>query len=280
MRVAEGYGKAALVTGASSGIGKAVADYLKDQGYHVYGGARRVPADGGSQQAGKDGGFLKMLRMDVRDDASVRAAVEQVLAAEGDLGLVVNCAGFGLAGSVEDTTPEEARAQFETNFFGPLRVYRAVLPIMRRRGGGFIATVSSVAGFIPLPFQSMYSASKFALEAMTESMRMEVAPFGIKVSLIEPGDIKTGFTSAREWVAAAKGDSVYKERCRRAVAAMEKSELAGPGPEVVVRVLAGLMRAKNPPARVIVGAQYKLVGCLKRIVTDRFLEFVLVKMYS
>ncbi|MHB8928673.1 MAG: SDR family oxidoreductase [Bacillota bacterium] len=278
--MADGYGKTVLVTGASSGIGKAVAGYLRDRGYHVYGGARRVPAEGGVPEAGKDGGFVKMLRMDVRDDASVKAAVEQVLAAEGDLGVVVSCAGFGLAGAVEDTTPEEAQAQFETNFFGPLRVYRAVLPTMRRRGGGLIVTVSSVAGFIPLPYQSMYSASKYALEAMTESLRMEVAPFGVKVSLIEPGDIKTGFTSARAWVEAAKGDSVYKERCQRAVAAMEKSELAGPGPEVVVRVLAGLMRAKNPAARVIVGTQYKLVGFLKRIVTDRFLEFVLVKMYS
>ncbi|MHB0886769.1 MAG: SDR family oxidoreductase [Bacillota bacterium] len=277
--MAKGYGKAVLVTGASSGIGKAAAEYLKDRGYHVYGGARRVPADA-APQPGKDGGFVKMLRLDVRDDASVKAAVDTVLAAEGDLGFVVSCAGFGLAGSVEDTSPEEAEAQFDTNFFGPLRVYRAVLPTMRKRGGGFIAVVSSVAGFIPLPFQSMYSASKYALEAMTESMRMEVAPFGIKVSLIEPGDIRTGFTSAREWVAAAKGDSVYKERCQKAVASMEKSELAGPGPEVVVRVLAGLMRAKRPPARVIVGPMYKAVGFLKRIVTDRFLEFVLVKMYS
>ncbi|HEY3316279.1 MAG TPA: SDR family oxidoreductase [Bacillota bacterium] len=277
--MAADYGKAVLITGASSGIGKACAEYLRDQGYHVYGGSRRVSPEDEVPVPGRNGGWLKMLRLDVRDEASVRNMVGRILAAEGHLGVVINCAGYTLSGSVEDTTPEEAHEQMDTNFYGPLRVYRAVLPGLRKQGGGLIVTVSSVAGFIPIPFQPMYSASKYALEAMTEAMRMEVAPFGVKVSLVEPGDIKTGFTSARAWTAKSR-QSVYADRCARAVAAMAKSEQGGPGPEIVVRVVAGLLRSKNPPVRVIVGVQYKLVGFLKRIVTDRFLEFVLVKMYS
>lgn len=277
------YEKVVFVAGASSGIGKACADYLKDQGYHVYGAARRVTPDmvAGPGDTGQNGGFLRWLQLDVRDDSSVKAAVQKVLEAEGGLGVLIHAAGYGLAGSVEDTSPLEALAQFETNFFGPLRMYRAVLPAMRRQGGGRIIVVTSVAGFVPLPFQSMYSASKYALEAMTESLRMEVAPLGIKVSMVEPGDISTGFTSARAWTAEARVDaSPYKERCRRAVAAMEKSETKGPGPQIVVKDVARLLRMKNPPPRVITGFDYKMVGFLKRIVPDRFLEYVLVKMYS
>ena len=277
------YGKVALVVGASSGIGKACAEYLKDQGYHVYGAARRITPElaAGPGEPGREGGFLRWLQMDVREGASVGAAVQKVLDAEGGLGVLVHAAGYGLAGSVEDTSPEEALAQFETNFFGPLRMYRAVLPTMRRQGGGRIVVITSVAGFVPLPFQSMYSASKYALEAMTESLRMEVASLGIKVSMVEPGDISTGFTAARAWTAQAAADaSPYKKRCERAVASMVKSETKGPGPQIVVKDVARLLRMKNPPARVITGFDYKMVGFLKRIVPDWFLEYVLVKMYS
>ena len=275
--------KVVFIAGASSGIGKACGDYLKDKGYRVYGGARRITAEmeGGTGEPGLEGGFRKWLHLDVRDEGSVNAAVQKVMEAEGGLGIVISAAGYGLAGAVEDTSPDEALAQFETNFLGPLRVFRAVLPVMRRQRGGRLVVVTSVAGFIPLPFQSMYSASKYALEGMTESLRMEVAPFGIKVSMVEPGDISTGFTSARAWTRAAEVESSpYRKRCAQAVAAMAKSELGGPGPQIVVKDVVRLLRMKNPPARVITGLSYKMVGLLKRIVPDSFLEYVLVKMYS
>jgi len=182
-----------LITGASSGIGKTCATRLHERGYQVYGTSRSAPAPG----AGKQSSFqmppfpYKMLRMDVNDDKSVQDGVGAVLADAGRIDAAVNCAGFGIAGAVEDTSTEEAKAQLETNFFGTLRVCRAVLPIMREQGSGAIVNISSIAGLIGIPYQAMYSASKFAIEGMTEALRLEVKPFGIRVCLIEPGDLKS-----------------------------------------------------------------------------------------
>jgi len=272
------YGKSVLITGASSGMGKAFAEYLKDRGYHVYGASRRVAEDDSIE--GKNGGFLKMVRMDVRDDEMVKETVKAVVAAEGRIDIAINCAGYGLAGAVEDTTPQEAMAQFDTNFFGVLRVCRAVLPYMRVQGRGLIVNVGSVAGFIAIPYQSMYSASKYALEALSQAMRMEVKPFGVKVALIEPGDVKTGFTASRTWAEASKGDTPYKERCQKAIAAMEKSEMSGPGPDIVVKALVRIIESEDPPIKTVVGADYKFIAFLKRLVPDRFVEYVVNKMYS
>ena len=272
------YGDVVLITGASSGIGKACAEHLKDKGYHVYGTSRRAWDD--IKVEGKGGGFIKMVQMDVRDDASVKAAVEHIVDAEGGIDVAINCAGYALAGAVEDTAPEEAMAEFDTNFFGVLRVCRAVLPHMRRKGRGLIINISSVAGFFAIPYQSMYSASKYALEALSQAMRMEVKPFGIKVALIEPGDVRTGFTASRTWAEASKGDTPYKERCQKAIAAMEKSEMNGPGPEIVVKALSKIIESKDPPIKTVVGADYKFIAFLKRLVPDRFVEYVVNKMYS
>ncbi|HOJ93251.1 MAG TPA: SDR family oxidoreductase [Dictyoglomaceae bacterium] len=272
------YGKSVLITGASSGIGKACAEYLKDQGYHVYGTSRH--GDGSIITNDKNGGFLNMLRMDVQDDEMVNEVVKYIADREGTVDIAINCAGYGLAGAVEDTSPQEAMDEFNTNFFGVLRVCRAVLPYMRAKGNGLIINISSVAGFIAIPYQSMYSASKYALEALSQAMRIEVKPFGIKVTLIEPGDIRTGFTSSRIWTKAAKGDTPYKERCQRAIESMEKSEMNGPGPEIVVKAVAKVIESKNPPIREVVGAEYKLIAFLRRIAPDRLIEYVVTKMYS
>ncbi len=267
-----------FVAGASSGIGRDVAERFAGMGYHVYGGSRRV-AESGELHDAQNGGFAKFMRLDVRDQASVDAAVSCVMQAESRIDGVVMCAGYALAGAVEDTTPEEAWAQFDTNFLGALRLFRAVLPKMREQKSGTIVVIGSVAGFVPLPFQAMYSASKYALAAMTESLRMEVEPFGIRVCLVEPGDINTGFTSSRMWVSRPLAQSAYAKRCKRAVESMQKSEMHGLGPKCVTDVVVRLMRQKRPPVRVVVGVQYKAVAVLKRLLPDGVVHAILKKLY-
>src|ERR1700759_3251829 len=178
-----------LVTGASSGIGLACATYLAGRGYRVYGTSRRA---GTSQK-----GSVAMLVADVTNDLSVEQAVAAVLEREGRLDIVVNNAGMCLAGPAENTSIEAAKSQLEVNFFGAHRVCRAVLPIMRSQRAGYIVNIGSIGGLVAIPYQSMYSASKFALEGFSESLRMEVRPFGIRVVIIEPGDHKTAITENR-----------------------------------------------------------------------------------
>src|SRR5258708_5663628 len=176
-----------LVTGASSGIGAIAAAFLAERGYRVYAGARSAVTAAG----------VEPIALDVSDDASVTRAIEAILAKEGRLDILVNNAGFGIAGAIEDTSIDEARAQFDVNFFGVLRMCRAVLPAMRPRKAGYIVNIGSIGGLIAIPFQGFYSASKFALEGFSEALRLEVRPFGIHVVLIEPGDHRTSFTPNR-----------------------------------------------------------------------------------
>ena len=191
--------------------------------------------------------------MDVDREDSVREGVARVLAAEGRIDVLVNNAGFGLAGAVEDTSIEEARSLIETNLLGPLRLCRAVLPAMRDQGCGLIVNVSSLAGRAAVPFQGIYSATKFALEGLTEALRMEARPFGVAVVLLEPGDLRTGFTASRRVVAAARVNPAYRERFARALAAMEKDERHGAGPGAAAAALVRIVGARSPRLRYAVG---------------------------
>jgi NAD(P)-dependent dehydrogenase (short-subunit alcohol dehydrogenase family) len=258
-----------LITGASAGFGKVCAEHLSLHGHRVYGTSRRAEAP---EPGGTDTG-PRMIPMDVCDDDSVRAAVDLVLTREGRLDVVVNNAGVGVAGSVEDTLPEEALALFETNFFGVHRVCRAVLPALRRQGSGLIVNVSSLGGRMTLPFQGFYSASKYAVESLTEALRMELKPFGIRVTMIEPGDFKTDFTANRTFARASGDDSAYAERCRIAVSVMEKDELGGSDPKQVARLVARLMEKNSPRARYPIGSlpERVFVG-LKRFLPDALFE--------
>ncbi len=268
-----------LITGASSGIGKALAGYLSQKGYKVYGTSRRqIAASRTETKSSNESGFLKMIQLDVCSEESVKKAVKQVLETEGKIDVLINNAGSGIAGAVEDTTAAEALSQLDVNFLGVLRMCREVLPGMRRRGDGLIVNIGSVAGIFAIPFQSMYSASKFALEAMTESLRMETKPLGIRVVLVEPGDTKTGFTEKRQYVAAAK-DSVYWERCSKSVINMAKSEQKAPEPKTILKVVERLINRKNPPVRVVVGLEYKLMVFAKRLAPARLIEYIMPKMY-
>lgn len=266
-----------LITGASSGIGQALAATLMEKGYKVYGTSRKANFDS-PVKAENGKGSLQMIPLDVCSDASIKNAIDYILSREASIDILVNNAGFGIAGSVEDTSPEEALSQFDTNFFGVLRVCRAVLPKMRERRQGLIVNISSVAGLISIPYQAMYSASKYAVEAMTEALRLEVKPFGIKVSMVEPGDTKTGFTDKRQYVKASSS-SVYSESFTKSIKTMEKDEQNGPTPKTVVNAVLKAINAKNPPIRITAGFSYKALVFLKRILPSKLVEFILGKIY-
>ena len=261
-----------LISGASSGIGLECADYLAARGHRVYGTSRRaLPANG----------RFEMLQMDVTDDASVAAAVDAVLRAESRIDVLVNNAGIGIAGAVEDTSVEEARAQFETNVFGPMRLCAAVLPHMRRQRAGLIVNMSSIAGLVPVPFQAIYSASKAALESISEGMRMEVRPFGIRVALLEPGDFQTSFTANRVRTAASTGGSAYRERFERALAVMERDESAAGPPGAVARRLEAIMRDRSPRLRHAIGGALQVAApALRQVLPFALYERLMMQTYD
>ncbi len=182
-------------------------------------------------------GCFRSIAMDVDSDAGVTEGVERILREAGRIDVLVNNAGFGVAGAIEDTTVEEARAQLETNFLGTHRLCRAVLPGMREQRSGRIVNIGSLAGLVSIPFQAFYCATKYAVEAYTEALRMEVRPFGIHVSLIEPGDFATGFTSKRRMVRASGASSAYDARCRAAVGRMAADEARNADIGPVVRTV-------------------------------------------
>jgi NAD(P)-dependent dehydrogenase (short-subunit alcohol dehydrogenase family) len=255
--------KVVVVTGASAGIGLATADRLAAAGWTVVGASRR-----GTSSPGWAG-----LVMDVDDDASVRDGIAQVLAEHGTVDAVVLSAGWGVAGSVERTDLADAHAQLETNLFGCVRVIQAVLPAMRAQGGGRIVPISSIGGIVSIPFQAFYSASKFALEGLAEALAYEVKPFGIHVTLVEPGNIRTDFTASRRRSDAGTGPDPYAGALLHAVSVMERDEARGAPPDDVAKAVARVLRQRRPPRRRSVGKAGERVGILaKRLLPFRAFE--------
>lgn len=235
--------KTVLITGASSGFGKATAELLAEKGYRVFGTSRQ----GG---IGADG--IEMLPLDVRDSASVQACVEAVLAKTGRIDILINNAGYELSGALEETAVEEAKAQFETNFFGVLRMTNAVLPVMREQREGRIINIGSLAGLVAVPFHGMYSASKYALEGYSEALRQEVKPFNIHVSLIEPG-----FSSTNLARAAMQSKQLIKEYApmrERIFPVFKESISSGQPPEAVARIILSAIKKESPRLRYRVGS--------------------------
>ena len=210
--------------------------------------------------------------MDVDEDDSVTNAFAEIDTECDQLSAVLACAGWGLAGPAEQTSLLDAKAQFETNFWGVIRVVNAALPRLRAQGGGHIVIMSSIGGVLGIPFQAFYSASKFALEGYAEALAYEVAPFNIHVTLVEPGNFKTEFTSARK-KGASSADDPYRAACEKAVAAMEHDELDGADPVKVARVVEKILKSKNPPRRVSVGKFDERIGILaKQLLPYRIFE--------
>jgi NAD(P)-dependent dehydrogenase (short-subunit alcohol dehydrogenase family) len=261
--------KVVLITGASSGIGQACAEHLAKNGWRVFGTGRGVSS------AATPNAAFEMVTMDVEDENSVRQCVDGVVARAGRLDAVVNNAGISIMGSVEDTSIEEAKAQLETNFFGVLRVCRATLPILRRQGGGHVVNISSLAGIIGLPFSGLYSASKFALEGVSESLRMECRAFGIRVVLVEPGDFRTQITARRRTVQAAETNDAYREAFARSKTKQDQDEANAQSPEAVARLVGRILNNPNPRTRYAVGMfTQTMVVPLKRILPQRLFEWM------
>jgi short-subunit dehydrogenase len=245
-----------LVTGASSGIGQATARLLAERGFTVFGTARKPES---AQSQG-----VTMVALDVRSDESVRACVEQVVGKAGSLDVLVNNAGYAVTGAAEETSVDEAKAQLETNFFGVVRMVNAVLPGMRAAGAGKIINISSLAGNTAIPYSAFYSASKFALEGYSESLWYEVRPFGISVSLVEPGFVNTPIVEASP--AAARPLPAYDVIRKSMLAAFGQSLKSGIPPEQVARRVLQIIEHPNPGLRYRVGAQATWLPRLRNVV--------------
>lgn len=265
--------KVVLITGASSGIGKACAEHLHRLGYRVYGTTRREPGE-------LPACAHTMIRMDVDDDDSVTQGIDLILANEGRLDVIVNNAGIGISGAVEDTSLDEAKAQFETNFFGVLRVCRQVLPVMRAQGSGHIINISSVAGLVGVPFNGLYCATKFALEGLSETLRMEVKPHGIHVSLVEPGDINTAMSAHSLETRESASNPAYRANHTAALSVMARDEAEGPQPLVVAELIATIIRAPSPRLHYQVGSFIeKMAVTMKTLLPARLFEWGLMQYY-
>ena len=260
--------KVCIITGGTSGIGLATASAMRQKGYTVYELSRR--------EKGVEG--FCHIPTDVTDEAAVQRAMEQVLQREDHIDVLINNAGFGISGAVEFTGTQDAKRQFDVNFFGMVNMNRAVLPVMREAGRGRIVNISSVAGVIAIPFQAYYSASKAAINSYTMALANEVRPFGVSVCAVMPGDIRTGFTSAREKLHA--GDDIYGGRIGRSVSGMERDELRGMAPETAGRYICSLATRRRVKPLYAIGLAYKFFCFLERILPVRPLSWLVGLLYA
>ena len=264
------YGKNVFVTGASSGIGRACASMFARNGCSVTGVSRNTEE---RTESFKGGGSLTLKRLDVTDEAAVKEFVDELPGVD----IAILCAGMGVAGAAETTDSELTRKQMEVNYFGTINAAQPCLTRMRSQGKGLLLVIGSIAGRVSIPMQSQYSASKYALEAFTDAVRMEMKQYGVRASIIEPGDTKTGFTAAREM--QTRDRSAYGNTLEKSVAKMAADEQGGRSPESVAKVALALAGRKDPPARVPVGLEYKALMQILRIMPDRAKEAILSKMY-
>ena len=259
--------KTALITGASSGIGKAAAVQLAELGYTVYAGARRVERMSDMADRG-----IRTRALDVTDDATMVALVEAIIAETGRIDVLVNNAGYGLYGALEDVPIEEARRQFEVNLFGLARLTQLVLPQMRAQRDGYVINVSSMGGKIWEPLGSWYHASKFAVEGLSDSLRVELAEFGIKVVIIQPGSIRSEWSGiAADQLEATSANTAYARQAKiigAALRAVDRMPLAS-GPEVVAEAIAKAVQSPKPRTRYVVGGGARGILLAERILPDR-----------
>lgn len=255
-----------IITGASAGIGLTTAKLFQEKGHKVYSFSRRMRTD-------VDG-----FSVDVTDETAVSRAMKAVIDKEGKIDVLINNAGFGISGAIEDTDTQTAKRLFDVNFFGALNAVKCALPYMRAQGGGSIVNVSSAAAEFPIPFQAFYSASKAAIGSFSDALRLEVAPFGVKVSSVLPGDVKTEFTDKRE--KNASDSEVYGERINRSVAVMEKDERNGMPPLAIAKIIYALATSANPPVKKVGGFKYAFLVALARVLPTRAVSYAIGKLYS
>lgn len=263
--------KTVLVTGDSSGIGRAACQRLTAADWQVFGASRR-PLDSSD---------WTHLIADVRDEDSVDRAVAAILAKTGRLDAVVHCAGESFVSPIEEASLAEVQRHFDLNVFGTIRVLRSVLPQMRKQRAGKIVVVGSIGGLIGLPYQGYYSAGKFALDGLVESLRPEIAPFGIDAAILHPGDIDTELGQNRVRSANTDEQSPYFEAFERAVEFFAAAEKAGSAPDLVARSIERMLNQKHMPVRVVAGKAIEKFGVVaKRLMHSRHFETLMSIAYS
>jgi len=264
--------KVVLITGGSSGIGKSIGEFLHHKGFVVYGTSRNPERVLNS--------VFPLISLDVRNSESIRAAVAKIIATSGRLDIVINNAGVGITGPLEEIPTDEIRNNFETNFFGPIEVMKAVLPQMRSQKSGLIINITSIAGYMGLPYRSVYSASKGALELITEALRMEVKSFGIQITNVAPGDFATNIASGRFHAPLIKG-SAYEITYGNTLQLMDEHVDSGSNPNEMAEAVYQIIRNPNPQIHYKVGAfMQKFSIVLKRILPDKVYEKMLMNHYK
>lgn len=264
--------KVVFITGISSGFGKCISEYLAQKDYKVYGTSRSNLESHNS---------VNVLNVDVTVKVSIKKAIETILKNEGRIDFVINNAGIGISGPVEFSSPEDIKHQMDTNFMGIVNVIQSVLPAMRKQGAGTIINFSSIGGIMGLPYQGFYSASKFAVEGISEVLRMELKPFNIKVIVIRPGDFHTGFTSNRKIEYSLDVNDPYKQQLMKTMSVIETDERGGLNPEYLARKMHNIIRSKNPKSHYTVASfEQKFAIVLKSILPDSWFSAILGSHYG
>ncbi|MGH9739047.1 MAG: oxidoreductase [Candidatus Acidiferrales bacterium] len=261
-----------LVTGVTSGIGEATAKLLSEQGYKVFGTMRRP---NGNSAALKN---IEVIQLDVRDEESILLCLRTAMERAGRIDALVNNAGYALLGALEETSIEEAKTLFETNFFGVLRMTQAVLPIMREQRSGRIVNISSIVGFLPAPYMGIYAASKHALEGYSESLDHEVRQFGIRVSIIEPGFTRTNLEQHGRL--AGQLLSVYAPDRNSSLAAIKESITKGEDPARVASVVVKAIADRSPRLRYQAGREARILSLLKKLAPAQLLDRGIRKQFG
>jgi NAD(P)-dependent dehydrogenase (short-subunit alcohol dehydrogenase family) len=264
--------KVVLITGASSGIGKAIGEFLFHKGFTVYGTSRNPEKITNS--------LFPLIALDVRNTESIKHAVEKVISISKRIDVVINNAGVGITGPLEEIPTEEIKNNFETNFFGPLEVIKAVLPQMREQNSGLIINITSIAGYMGLPYRGVYSASKGALEIITEAISMEVKSFGINVVNVAPGDFATNIACGRYHAPVISG-SAYETPYGNTLKQMDEHVDSGSNPDEMAMAIYQIINDKHPKLHYKVGVfMQKFSIVLKRILPDRVYEKMLMNHYK
>ncbi|OXB02411.1 SDR family oxidoreductase [Flavobacterium pectinovorum] len=264
--------KVVLITGGSSGIGKSIGEFLHQKGFVVYGTSRNPEKVLNS--------VFPLVALDVRNTESIKSAVAKIIQTSGRLDIVINNAGVGITGPLEEIPTEEIKNNFETNFFGPIEVMKAVLPQMREQKSGLIINITSIAGYMGLPYRSVYSASKGALELITEALRMEVKSFGIEITNVAPGDFATNIASGRYHAPVISG-SAYEKVYGDVLATMNEHVDAGSNPNEMAEAVYKIIQQKKPKVHYKVGVfMQKFSIVLKRVLPDKMYEKMLMNHYK
>lgn len=267
----EATGKVAVIVGASSGIGAAIARQLNEAGHTVFGVSRSAAASISETP----------LTMDVTDEASVASTLQAIHQSAGRIDALIHCAGISIAGAIEDTSIDEAKKLFDTNYFGAVRTVRTILPLMRGQGFGQIMLVGSIGGLIGLPYIAHYSASKFALDGFMQALRTEIQPFGIQATVIHPGDFRTDIAKNQIMAECANAASAYAGICERTVDLYTKNVDAAPEPVAIAELVARLLKRKQLAPNYIVGSPVEKVAVgLKSWIPAGSFEFVMRKAYG